>query len=151
MPRLITSATAMTKVPSFRATGSTANYTQLSPVTFDTVVFDNMGGYDTTNKRYYAQLSGKYLISVNMGIIRYAASENGYPWLRKNGTNIYYAYVAQDATGDNANSYASICMSIIVDMAYGDYVDLSFNQGNADYYQNTSELQFCGQWIAPLD
>ena len=151
MPRLITSATAMTKVPSFRATGSTATYTASSPVTFDTVVFDNMGGYDTTNKRYIAQLSGNYLISVNMGILRVAASENGYPWLRKNGTNIYYAYVAQGATGDTAYSYGPVCMSIIIDMAYGDYVDVTFNHGNGDYYQNTSELQFCGQWIAPLD
>ena len=151
MPRLITSATATTKVPSFHAKGSTAAYNTTSPITFDTVVFDNMGGYNTTNMTYTSQLSGKYLISVNVGIVRYAASENGYPRLHHNNNLVYYAYVAQDATGDNANSYAPVCMSIILDMPYGDYVSVSFSQGNADYYQNQSELRFCGQWIAPLD
>ena len=152
MPRLITSATAMTKVPSFHAKGSTATYAQTSPVVFDTVEFDNMGGYDTTNMRYYSQLSGKYLISVNMGIVRYENNENGYPRLVKNsGTHIFYAYVAQGNTGDPGSQYQSVCMSIIVDLAYGDYVWVQYNQGNSDYYQNAQELRFCGQWIAPLD
>ena len=152
MPRLITGTSAMTKVPSFHAYGSTAAYAATSPVVFDTIAFDNMGGYDTTNKRYIAQAPGKYLISVNMGIIRYENNENGYPRLVKNAsTYIYYAYVAQGNTGDPGSQYQSVCMSIILDLNYGEYVWVQFNQGNADYYQDASELRFCGQWIAPLD
>ena len=152
MPRLINSASAMTKVPSFHAKGSTGSYGATSPVPFDTVEFDNMGGYDTTNMRYYAQLSGKYLITVKMGILRYQNSENGYPRLVKNAsTHIYYAYFGQGNTGDSSSMYQSMCMSIIVELAYGDYVWVQFNPNNADYYRDAQELRFCGQYIGPLE
>jgi len=131
--------------PSFRAMGTTASYQTTSPVPFPSVTGSgghNVGShYNTSNYRFTAPVTGRYLMHVHMGIVRITAnSGNGYPYLRINSSNIAYSYV-HVPTG---TAYHPANVTQIFFLNANDYVDVIFGGGNSDYYGNYTELSFSG-------
>ena len=131
--------------PSFRAMGTTGAYQTTSPVPFPSVTGyggHNIGShYNTSNYRFTAPVTGRYLIHLHMGIVRITANNgNGYPYLRINGSPIAYSYV-HVPTG---TAYHPANITQVFKLEANDYVDVTFGGGNSDYYGNYTELSFSG-------
>ena len=79
---------------------------------------ENVAGmYNTSNGRFTAPVTGRYLFAHGL------FSENGYPaWVawRVNGVNIATTY-------ENSSNYGSVAGSIVLTMNAGDYADLYVN------------------------
>ena len=115
---------ARTVKPGFLATltgntgiGSGGGVLPFNSVTFDARCFNNGGHYNTSNYRFTAPVSGKYLFAVNINVYN-ATGVTFTSGIMIDGTSsIYGTRFATNISGDNNSS-----MSTIVHLNAGQYV-----------------------------
>jgi len=136
--------------PSFKAMGSSNQYLDASPIEFPTVSgygCHNIGShYNTSNYRFTAPIAARYFFHVHIGIIRINATTAAcYPQLRINGTQTQYSYIKM--TG-SIPDYVTAHLSAVLNLAAGDYVDVTFVGGsNSQYYNGPTESTFQGYLV----
>lgn len=113
--------------PHAMASRNAGNVGANTVVVFNNVDSDTKGIYNSSNGRFTAPVTGRYLMCHGL----FAAS--GYPaWLmfRINGVNVKSTY-----TG-NTTSYNSVAGSIVLNLNASDYADLYVNGAGFSIYGN---------------
>lgn len=95
-------------------------------LTFTTEDFDTDSGHDTVTNtsRYTAQTAGRYMCMGAWGLTGNAAGQRYVMWL-KNGSAILGSGIR---VGGTTNANLTPARTIIVDLAVGDYVEMSCHQ-----------------------
>ncbi len=131
----------------FLAVGSKAAYATTSPVAPATVVYNDGGGYNSSNGRFTVPTGGDglYWFHLHMGIVNITTGGgNAYPQMvgMRGGTTLFsiYSYWSHSHTA----SYGTAHISRIHKLEAGDYVYIGMSTTNAEYYDNPSELNFQG-------
>lgn len=112
---------APTGKPMFYAyrTSSNNNATSESPLSFDTIQYDTMGGFDTSTNKYTIPVEGLYLIFGGFGAYKNGDARSIEIFLRKNTTDVLRSdcFIA-GVQGNNTHSgvnFASIQRGVIGD------------------------------------
>jgi hypothetical protein len=126
------------------ASGGQATYNANTDLIFANKFVDNGGNFNTANGRFTAPVAGSYLFSVNVR------------WENTNGTNAYFGVLinlngsaVQRSQGDiiyvPASNYNYSTVTVIVNMAAGDYMTAATRQNSGTTFATTpNECSFNG-------
>jgi hypothetical protein len=122
----IDSTGAMTRPnhPCFDVTTSTASLT--GTIAFNTVNIDNNSNYSTSNGRFTAPVAGSYMFYT-----QYIKQNSNTVMRRRFDKNGAAALNSRELRLDTGNNYGYGSMTIIIDLAAGDYVTVNQTVGTA--------------------
>lgn len=135
----------------FLVIGNGDAYKTTSPIIPATIKYNYGSGWDASTGRFTCPSGGAglYWFHLHMGIVKTTSgSGNCYPrmfFYNAAGTQFFapYSYWSHPDTA----SYGSAPITTIQELSEGDYVYLTFQHSNAEYYDNPSELGFKGMLI----
>jgi hypothetical protein len=122
----IGSTGAMTRPnhPCFDVTTSTASTT--GTIAFNTVNIDNNSNYSTSNGRFTAPVAGSYMFYT-----QYIKQNSNTVMRRRFDKNGAAALNGREIRLDTGNNYGYGSMTMIIDLAAGDYVTVNQHEGTA--------------------
>ena len=92
---------------------------------FDTVILNRGSHYNTSNGRFTAPIAGTYLF---LSLMLSNGSARLFHEVRKNGSRIEGS---RTESGTTAGLYQSNTTQVIVELAYGDYIEIAVGSGGA--------------------
>ncbi len=127
----------MRQQPAFCAQSS-GGYQTTATVPFSSAKVNTGNCFNTGTSRFTAPVAGRYFFTLHIYFDNNNASD-GYPRFKLNGaSNHGYAYMQGNADGDK-----TLAMSTMIDMAAGDYLQVTYT-GTLNYYGGPEETQFTG-------
>jgi hypothetical protein len=127
------------KQPAFQARKTSGANTQpLTPIIFDSEIFDNGGNYNPANGRFTVPVEGVY--QFNFSTILFTVTNYSYAWFTVNGASTQVSTHSPVTDAD----YQSHSLSVTLKLAAGDYVEVYFGANGGSPSIENSRTFFSG-------